>query len=179
MFWQFLIFGLIMFLFSRSVDLSEKIESRKKFTIIRNLIDIATTTALFLLYLINPLNIGILIFSLGMFLNTMVMVANKGFMPVDVNLIKQIYHCLSDEEVGSVLRGQPPNTQLHIELNESSKFKILADRFQKGSSIYSGSNIYSIGDVFIDIGSVFITIHFVLLVCLITIRLFTDLISLL
>ena len=123
-----------------------RIKSKETFGQVSSLLFIVAILVLIFIYAVNFWNIGILIYTFGVLLNTIVIVANKGFMPVDINAASDKYSKIE-------LETACKNSYGHTVLDNYTKFKILADRYT--------FSLFSIGDVFIYLGLIFIPLELV------------------
>ena len=160
---QFSLFYSLIIIYSLLGRSVEKIKSQRTYSIVQSIYFVILSVGMILIYCINPYNIGILIITIGVILNTIVIVANKGLMPVDVCAMQGALGFYSYTEVLEQINIMSAISRKHKVLDETTKFKILADRFCQERK--------SIGDFFIETALWLICIHF----CLILVYKLTNL----
>lgn len=109
----------------------------------------------------NYSTIGIPIFILGLALNTLVVLANKGLMPVDIEVFKRL-NCFNDLTARAKLDKICQITRKHVLMTESTRFKVLGDRYTN-TLVFGYGSIGSIGDVLLSAGSILIFYQFLVL----------------
>lgn len=153
MLWQFIFFffGILVL---RSINKQIcKIESPDHFLIIRGVSLLSFILFSTIVYSYNYENIGILIFVFGGALNLLVMTVNRGLMPVDINATKRCFRLSSDKEATDKINEIYARTRIHKVSDESTRLRILIDRFDYNSCINS------LGDAAVECGIILISIQ--------------------
>lgn len=114
---------------------SIKIYSQRIFTILFCLNYTLLTFLSFYIYLRNIWNVGIFIYSFGHFLNLIVIISNKGRMPVDIEFGMLSNSWNSIEEMKKYIK----DSRTHKIMSDKTHFNFLGDRH--------GSSLQSIGDI--------------------------------
>ncbi len=146
-----ILFGLLLLLlfFQGPID---KIRSNTLHSLLICLSKIIIFLILIKICLLNYLNIPLLIYTVGFFLNALVIVLNKGYMPVDPVAFQEA--TLLPASVALVELNRLMSTgRKHISISNKTKLNFLGDILPYRDAAYS------IGDLLINLGFNFIIIQ--------------------
>lgn len=149
-------------------ELTQKIMSQKTYSKAHSMVFVLSFVFLTMILFLRYNNVGLILLDIGVFLNMAVIIANKGYMPVDMNALKKVVSLYepnpSDE---TILKEMDELDELqaihrrHMIMSSKTKLNILGDKY--------GYSIQSIGDMFISAGIILIIFEVVLYLVLIII----------
>lgn len=139
-----LIFFEIIYAQVQKLDMSRFLVSDRLFSIIFCVSFALNLAVLLIIYYMDTRNIGIIAYAAGISLNLLVILANKGQMPVDMKIYIKNIDPYGYKDLSLYSRK-------HTEMSKNTRFNFLGDCLVAG---YGGQGIYSIGDYIIHIGLV-------------------------
>ena len=135
----------------------ERIKTQNIYSLAYIVLFVLISIGLIAVYCLDYTNVGLAIFTLGTLSNALVVTANNGFMPVDIDALRRTYDFL-DTTSRIELEKYCLDSRRHIFMTAKTKFNTLGDKF--------GLDVSSIGDFLLDIGGLIVMGQFTF-ICLI------------
>ena len=145
------------FIFSYTMISAERIKSLRICSFVNVIIFILICFCLIKLYSLDPRNVGLLINIIGALFNTIVIIANKGLMPVDIRAVQRALN-LSELGAKTELDIICKIRRQHTIMTDSTKLNILGDKY--------GSKVCSVGDILIIGGIILAGLQLILFLIL-------------
>ena len=150
------------FIFSYTTISAERIKSLRIYSLVNVVIFLLICICSVGLYSLDPRNVGLLMYIIGASLNTMVIIANKGLMPVDIKAVQRMFN-LSELSAKIELDIVCKARRQHTIMTNSTKFNILGDNILEDR--YDPS-ICSAGDILITGGVILAALQLILFLIL-------------
>lgn len=129
-------------------EFTQKIISQKTYSKAHSMVFVLSFISLTIILFLRYTTVGLILLDIGVFLNMAVIIANKGYMPVDMNALKKVVSLYepnpSDETVLKEMDDIQAIHRRHMAMSSKTKLNILGDKY--------GYSIQSIGDMFISAG---------------------------